>query len=110
MLYKRRAIPVPSPANRMLETFGSSDAGCKRKLNEDRILIDPELSLFVVADGMGGQRFGDRAAEIVVGAIEKHFRRTAGQQKITWPYGYDAMQSLGSNLMVTAIRLANDQV
>jgi serine/threonine protein phosphatase PrpC len=37
---------------------GCTDIGRRRKLNEDSLLIDAPLGLFVVADGMGGHAAG----------------------------------------------------
>ena len=33
-----------------------TDLGRSRELNEDNLLVDTELGLFVVADGLGGTR------------------------------------------------------
>ena len=87
----------------MLDAFGLTDTGCERQLNEDRIVLDKEHNIFTVADGMGGQRGGDRAAEITVQIVEKYFQTNAGQTDITWPFGYDATIPLEQNLMMTAI-------
>jgi serine/threonine protein phosphatase PrpC len=38
----------------VVESAGITDVGKKRVKNEDAILIDKNLNLFVVADGMGG--------------------------------------------------------
>jgi protein phosphatase len=46
----------------MVEFFGVSDVGLVRKQNQDRILIDDSVGLFVVADGMGGHVHGEVAA------------------------------------------------
>jgi serine/threonine protein phosphatase PrpC len=52
-----------------LAAYGLTDPGRKRKNNEDALLSDKELGLYVVADGMGGQAAGEvasnRAAQIV---------------------------------------------
>ena len=39
---------------KMIESFGATDVGLRRKLNEDSLLVDSAIGLFVVADGMGG--------------------------------------------------------
>jgi protein phosphatase len=43
-----------------------SDPGCKRVRNEDRTFIDTDRGVFVLADGMGGERCGELAAQIAV--------------------------------------------
>ncbi len=49
-----------------LQHGGCSDAGPVRPHNEDCWRALPEVGLFVVADGMGGYRAGEVAAEIAV--------------------------------------------
>lgn len=49
---------------------GLSDTGRKRGHNEDSFLIDEELSLFIVADGMGGHAGGGTASRIAVETVD----------------------------------------
>ena len=46
-----------------------TDKGLVRKNNEDHLLEVPELGLFAVADGMGGEMFGEVASETAVNAL-----------------------------------------
>ncbi|MBF0128067.1 MAG: serine/threonine-protein phosphatase [Magnetococcales bacterium] len=48
---------------------GSSNVGCVRTLNEDNFLIDEQIGLLVVADGMGGHDAGEVASQLVVDSI-----------------------------------------
>jgi protein phosphatase len=50
----------------VIESTGISDIGKKRKTNEDALLVDDQLGLYVVADGMGGHRAGEVASKLVV--------------------------------------------
>ncbi len=47
-------------------TAGKTDKGLKRKLNEDSLLLNDELGLYVIADGMGGHKAGEVASRMVV--------------------------------------------
>ena len=53
----------------MLEAFAMSDKGCVRSNNEDYCLIEPELGLYVLADGMGGAKAGERASRMAVETV-----------------------------------------
>ena len=48
---------------------GLTDVGRKRTHNEDSFLVDDELQLYVVADGMGGHAGGGTASRIAVETI-----------------------------------------
>lgn len=50
---------------------GITDVGLKRGHNEDNYLINEELNLFVVADGMGGHAGGEFASAICVNTVEE---------------------------------------
>ena len=55
----------------MLEACALSDKGCVRANNEDYSLIDPEMGLYVLADGMGGAKAGERASRLAVETVSE---------------------------------------
>lgn len=62
----------------MLEAFGLSDPGCARANNEDYYLVDANLGLYLVADGMGGARAGEHASRMA-GTVVADYIRNSGE-------------------------------
>ncbi len=56
-------------------SVGLTDVGRKRNHNEDSFLIDEDLQLYVVADGMGGHAGGGTASRIAVETIDRELRK-----------------------------------
>ena len=54
-----------------LSYWAATDVGKKREHNEDSFLVDKKLSLFVVADGMGGHASGEVASQMAVHEFRK---------------------------------------
>ena len=49
-----------------LMVSAATDTGLVRDGNEDCFLVDQDLGLFIVADGMGGHRAGEKASSMSV--------------------------------------------
>ena len=91
----------------MLQAWGFSEKGAVRPTNQDRLAIDENLRLCVVADGMGGHNAGEIAAHTAIDAVLDVAR---DPQRVGWPFGVDRSLSDAGNLIRTAIHLANMQV
>jgi serine/threonine protein phosphatase PrpC/CRP-like cAMP-binding protein len=58
-----------------LRFFAATDVGNVREHNEDNYLVDKKLSLFVIADGMGGYAAGEVASAIAVRTVHEEVKR-----------------------------------
>jgi serine/threonine protein phosphatase PrpC len=104
----------------VLQAWGFSDKGPVRPTNQDRIAIDQDLRLCVIADGMGGHHAGEIAAHTAVDAVIEVVRdrqqtrppdaAAASGSSLGWPFGVDPSLSEAGNLLRTAIHVANMQV
>ncbi|MBI4691295.1 MAG: Stp1/IreP family PP2C-type Ser/Thr phosphatase [Nitrospirae bacterium] len=88
---------------------GKTDKGLARENNEDNLLVDKELGLFVVADGIGGQSAGEIASKMAIEVIGDYFRRTsAGSDTLIG--AFDDRYSAASNRLASGIRLSNQVI
>jgi protein phosphatase len=95
----------------MLEAFGKTDVGRRRKLNEDNFLIDRDTHMYAVCDGMGGHNAGEIASKMAIETLHAFIAKSHGEEKdITWPYGLEPQLSFEANRLKTAIKLANKRV
>lgn len=57
--------------------YGLTDIGIKREKNEDAISIPSEnepIKLFILADGMGGAKAGEKASQVAIQTIRDYIR------------------------------------
>jgi protein phosphatase len=91
-------------------SYGATDAGRRRQLNEDSLFFDDRAGLYIVADGMGGHNAGEIASRMAIEAITAFIRRSCETDKLTWPFGIEPNLSYGGNRLRTAVMLANRRV
>jgi protein phosphatase len=102
----------------VLRSGSATDVGRVRTINEDRLL--ESLTLFAVADGMGGHAGGEVASSIAVEALENGFARmptidglvAAVQEanRAVWERGEDdqALHGMGTTVVAAALVVADD--
>ena len=69
----------------MIEAFGRTDVGRRRKANEDSFLVAPDSHLYAVCDGMGGHNAGEVASQMAIESLAAFVERSGVEREITWP-------------------------
>ncbi len=84
-----------------------TDLGRVRKNNEDNFSAVPELGLYILSDGMGGEAHGEVASGLAVEAIRDHCAEWAHNPNL--PLFGETIANLPSrtNRLASAVRLAN---
>lgn len=61
------------------EAWVKTDVGLRRNSNQDSFLVNSDLGLYVVADGMGGHFGGEVASKMAVEAIEEYIHKNKSE-------------------------------
>jgi len=90
-----------------MEYGARSDAGRIRENNEDSLCVAPEINLFVLSDGMGGQASGEVASHLATESIVAHCREAEVNPSL--PLIGERIEGVSdaSNRLASAVRLAN---
>ena len=93
-----------------IQVGARSDVGRVRSNNEDSFKVVPELNLFVLSDGMGGEAHGEEASHLAVEAVASHCLE--GSSKPNVPYLVDPRPELDekTNRLASAVQLANRMI
>ena len=94
----------------IVESASITDKGKIRKANEDALILEDALGLYVVADGMGGHRAGDIASRLVVKTIGDYIRKSTDNDHCAQNADFDETLSLEANRLLSSIRMSNQVV
>lgn len=101
---------APSMADRPIDYGARSDMGRVRENNEDSFRTAPEINLFVLSDGMGGQASGEVASRLATDSILAHCHEAESNPSL--PLVGEPLPGLSedSNRLASAIRFANLEI
>ena len=94
----------------LIDASARTDVGRVRNNNEDALRIEPELSLYVLSDGMGGQAHGEIASALAIDSIVQHCRASRNDPDITIFGNTRADLSDRANRLMSAVRMANHNI
>src|SRR2546428_6679407 len=92
-----KLLPMPK-----FRSAARTDVGMKRDHNEDSFLVNEDIGLYVVCDGMGGHAGGETASRLAVQTIEKEL--ISAKLRIDDPFS--AKASLPESPLARALREA----
>jgi hypothetical protein len=94
-----------------VRAFGAlSDPGPARALNEDAYITSPELGVFAVADGFGGNGAGDLAAKTSLSDLRYFIEAGMRDSDVTLPFVYRSYYTAAGNLLFNAFLYANQKL
>lgn len=93
-----------------IRAYGATDVGKVRSANEDSFLIDNELLLYVVADGMGGHQGGGFASQHAVAWLREELIRLEQAQETTTPVADYTDRTPTQVRLLHALKIANDRL
>lgn len=92
-----------------VQMWGKTDVGRYRAINEDCLLVDSELRLVLVLDGMGGHKAGEVASRLAMDIISTFYTQHISNRKPAEEIfeNYDGSFTYEANLLRQAAYTAN---
>jgi PPM family protein phosphatase len=97
-------------ADSQIDFAARSDVGRVRENNEDSLRMAPELGLFILSDGMGGQASGEVASRLTTDVVLAHCHQWQSDPSMPLTGALLSGISEKSNRLLSAIRCANVEI
>lgn len=93
-----------------VQAFGLSDVGKKRSKNEDHYLVNDDLGLYIVADGMGGHSGGEFASRFAVNTVDEVIQSMNTDPEATVISGVNSEETDFGDRLRYAIQVASQKI
>lgn len=93
-----------------INAYGLTDIGRKRMHNEDCFLINDDLGLYMIADGMGGHSGGEYASRLAVDTVEEVVKQLLADPEATVISGVNTEEADFSDRLRYAIQVASKKI
>lgn len=93
-----------------LHCFSISDKGLRRSMNEDAFISDPDKGIFLVADGMGGESYGEVASRMTAEFYVKLITPFLMDEDLTVPFEHSVNEDLFCGAVAHAVVGTNSAV
>ena len=94
----------------VIDSAGITDIGKRKSNNEDSFLIDDQMNLYAIADGMGGHKAGEIASRMMIDVLQAYMRNTPGDGDLKSLIGSDKPVSRQAKQIIAGINKANRNV
>lgn len=93
-----------------ITSFGKSDVGRRREKNEDSFLVNDDLALYAVADGMGGHLGGDIASKLATSTMQEVVDSLESDPDVTLQEGMHIKPGEFQGYLRYAIKLSSKRI
>jgi PPM family protein phosphatase len=94
----------------VVESAGITDIGRRRQENEDALLLDDDLQLYLVADGLGGHQAGAVASRLVIETIRNRMQGVGPSRPSECPEEDERALSPAAQKLLSSIYGANAEI
>lgn len=94
----------------LIRSFGISDVGKRREKNEDSYLVNDDLRLYAVADGMGGHLGGDIASKLATDTLDEVVKALESDPDTTLQEGVSIKPGEYQGYLRYAIKLSSKRI